>query len=191
MRLRTRESANALPAEERVDHDALLRRAQLGDVAAFESIYRSHAAAVYALGRRMLIDETEARELTQDTFVRVWERLTQFRGQSELATWIHRIAVNIALNRLRSTKRDAARLLDEDVDAWANDVRRADVDVHTRLDVDAAIARLPDGARTVFLLYDVEGYSHDEIAQMTGMAPGTARAQLWRARRALMRMLDL
>jgi len=173
----------------RAESDGVVRRAQQGDVEAFESIYRAHAAAVYALCRRMTSDDRQARELTQDSFVRVWERLTQFRGQSALATWIHRVAVNVVLEHLRSIRR---------ADAWSGadaydvaDGRRVDAQIHARLDVDAAVAQLPAGARTVFVLHDIEGYSHDEIAQMTGMAAGTARAQLWRARRALMRLLDL
>jgi RNA polymerase sigma-70 factor (ECF subfamily) len=179
-------SSSAHVAPEEID--AVVRRAQQGDVDAFETIYRSHAAAVFVLCRRMVGDERVARDLTQDTFVRAWERLTQFRGQSAIATWLHRVAVNVVLLHLRASKRDALRLLDADDDLAA--VNANDTSIHTRLDVDAAIAQLPTGARTVFVLHDVEGYSHDEIAEMTGMAPGTARAQLWRARRALMRLLD-
>jgi RNA polymerase sigma-70 factor (ECF subfamily) len=168
--------------------DGIIRRAQQGDVGAFESIYRANASSVYALCRRMTSDDRQARELTQDVFVRVWERLTQFRGQSALATWIHRVAVNVVLEHMRSRKRSDAR---SGADALGvADGRRVDAQILARLDVDAAVARLPDGARAVFVLHDVEGYSHDEIAQMTGMAAGTARAQLWRARRALMRLLD-
>jgi RNA polymerase sigma-70 factor, ECF subfamily len=196
MTLRARDGAVALtPAKDPVDaiglteSDGVVRRAQHGDVDAFESIYRTHAAAVYALCRRMTSDDRQARELTQDAFVRVWERLTQFRGQSALGTWIHRLAVNVVLEHVRSRKRSDAR---SGADAYdLPDGRRVDAQIHARLDVDAAIARLPTGARTVFVLHDIEGYSHDEIAQMTGMAAGTARAQLWRARRALMRLLDL
>ena len=174
--------------DSRDDIDATVRRAQQGDVDAFEAIYRAHAAAVFKLCRRMVADEREARELTQDVFVRAWERLTQFRGQSAIGTWLHRVAVNIVLLHLRTAKRESLQLLDADDDeapVFANDAS-----IHARLDMEAALARLPAGARTVFVLHDVEGFSHDEIAQMTGLASGTVRAQLWRARRALMRLLD-
>ena len=169
--------------------DELVRRAQQGDVTAFESLYRSHAQAIYALCWRMTGDEREARELVQDVFVRAWERLTTFRGQSSLATWLHRLGTNVVLERMRVGKREALRMIDgEAVEAEA---RGTEHDADTRMDLDRALTSLPGGARAVFVLHDIEGYSHDEIAVMTGIAPGTARAQLWRARRALMRLLDL
>ena len=169
--------------------DDEVRQAQKGDVGAFATIYDAHAAAVHSLVRRMVADEREARELTQDTFVRAWERLTGFKRQSSLSTWLHRIAVNVVLEHLRRGKRDALRLIDAADGSVPShsDVGRLD----TRMDVNAALARLPAGARTVFVLHDVEGYSHDEIAEMTGIAAGTARAQLFRARQRLMTLLDL
>jgi RNA polymerase sigma-70 factor (ECF subfamily) len=165
--------------------DAVVRRAQQGDVAAFETIYRTHSPAVYALCRRMAGDEREARDLVQDVFVRAWEKLTLFRGQSALGTWLHRLAANVVLEHFRSTRRDALRFIDVD-DAALNTKSPAQ---DAQLDLTAALATLPAGARAVFVL-SLEGYSHDEIAQMTGTAPGTTRAQLWRARRALARLLD-
>jgi len=172
--------------------DDVVRRAQQGDVGAFESIYRTHSVAMLALCRRMAGDDREARELVQDIFVRAWERLTTFRGQSSLATWLHRLGVNVVLEHLRSSKRDASRLIDgDDADDGIFGSRSPTGQLDAAIDLDAALVRLPGGARTVFVLHDIEGYSHDEISQMTGIAPGTARAQLWRARRALMRLLDL
>ena len=168
--------------------DDVVRRAQHGDVQAFESLYRAHSPAIYALCRRMIGDEREARDLVQDVFVRAWQRLPTFRGQSALATWMHRLAVNVVLEQLRSTKRDVARFI-EDPDHDAMPARPASIEA--RMDLESAVAKLPTGARTVFVLHDVHGYSHDEIAEMTGIAAGTARAQLFRARRALMRLLDL
>jgi len=168
--------------------DGEVRRAQTGDVAAFEAIYRAHAAAVHALVQRMVADEQVARELTQDTFVRAWARLTSFKGQSPLRTWLHRVAVNIVLEHLRGAKRDALRMIDADDSlAGRSDIAALDA----RMDVNAALARLPAGSRTVFVLHDVEGYSHEEIAEMTGIAQGTARAQLFRARQRLMTLLDI
>jgi RNA polymerase sigma-70 factor (ECF subfamily) len=168
--------------------DDVVRRAQQGDVEAFERIYRTHSPAVYALCRRMVGDERESRDLVQDVFVRTWQRLTTFRGQSALGTWIHRLAVNVVLEQLRSAKRDTLRFIDDDDDALPSSTNERQLD--TAMDLDRALVRLPAGARSVFVLHDIHGYSHDEIAQMTGIAPGTARAQLWRARRALMRLLD-
>jgi len=168
--------------------DDTVQRAQSGDVDAFESLYRVHAPAVYALCRRMIGDEVRARELMQDVFVRAWERLTTFRGQSSLGTWLHRLAVNVVLAHLRTSKRDALRLIETDDAQIAG--RSAHAQLDARMDLESALLKLPVGARTVLVLYDVHGYSHDEIAQMTGIAAGTARAQLWRARRALTRLLS-
>jgi len=165
--------------------DDVVRRAQQGDVSAFETLYRTHAAAVFALCRRMTGNDRDARELVQDVFVRAWERLRTFRGESSLVTWLHRLAVNVVLGHLRSASRHRADELSDDI---AGPTRSDRID--DRLDLDAALARLPDGARTVFVLHDIHGYSHEEIAQMTGTAPGTARAQLWRARRALLHVLE-
>jgi len=190
MNARTRGTQGAVATvNDAGDVDDVVRRAQAGDVDAFESLYRAHSVAVYALCRRMLGDEVTARELVQDIFVRAWEKLTSFRGQSSLATWLHRLGVNVVLEHLRSTKRDSSRLIEGDDTTFGSRSSYAQIDA--RIDIDSALAHLPGGARTVFVLHDVEGYSHDEIAQMTGIAPGTARAQLWRARRALMRLLDL
>jgi RNA polymerase sigma-70 factor (ECF subfamily) len=168
--------------------DDVVLRAQRGDVAAFEQIYRAHAPAVMALCRRMCGDDATARGLVQDVFVRAWEKLATFRGQSSLATWLHRVAANLVLNHLRSVRQDALQLIDDaDESVFA---RESAGRLETRLDVDWAVAQLPAGARAVFVLHDIHGYSHDEIAQMTGIAAGTARAQLWRARRALTKLLD-
>jgi RNA polymerase sigma-70 factor, ECF subfamily len=170
--------------------DAIVRRAQQGDVQAFENVYRLHAPAIHALCRRLSGNEREARELVQDVFVRAWEKLESFRGQSTLATWLHRLAVNVVLQHLRTTKRDGLRMID-DLDEATFGSRSPGTGVEAGIDMDWALTQLPAGARSVFVLHDVHGYSHDEIAQMTGIAAGTARAQLWRARRALTRLLDL
>ena len=189
MTARLRDSTSAATVAVNDDTIAdVIRRAQQGDVAAFESLYHSHAPAVYALCRRMVGDERDARDLVQDIFVRAWERLTSFRGQSSLATWLHRLGTNVVLERIRSNKRDSDRLIEGDETTFG--AGSPGVSLETRMDLEAALVHLPGGARTVFVLHDMEGYSHDEIAQMTGIAPGTARAQLWRARRALMRLLD-
>ena len=170
------------------DLDDVVRRAQQGDVDAFEQLYRLHSPAVYALCRRMVGDEHESRDLVQDVFVRTWQRLPTFRAQSALGTWIHRLAVNVVLEQLRSAKRETLRFLDDAQDDLPAPASEHHLDA--AMDLDRALEHLPAGARSVFVLHDIHGYSHDEIAEMTGIAPGTARAQLWRARRALSRLLD-
>lgn len=170
--------------------DAIVRRAQDGDVDAFESVYRAHAPAVFALCRRMCDDDAEAKEHVQDAFVRVWERLPTYRGQSTLATWLHRVAVNVVLEKWRANKRDALRMLD-DPEGLVLGSQGVETDPDVAMDVAAALTRLPAGSRTVFVLHDIEGYAHDEIAAMTGIAAGTSRTQLFRARRALAKLLRL
>lgn len=171
------------------DSAELARRAQRGDVAAFERLYRTHAGHVRALCLRLCADGQRAEESAQDAWVRVWERLSTWRGDAAFGTWLHRLTINVVLESFRSERRRLARVTlaedEEDVDAAAPARDPGDA-----LDLERAIARLPRGARTVFVLHDVEGYQHSEIAAMTGLAEGTLRAQLCRARRLLMEMLD-
>ena len=155
----------------------------------FAGLYREHVGRVYALCLRMAGDPAEAAELTQDVFVRAWERLASFRGESAIGTWLHRLAVNVVLERLRADHRRLARV--EPASDWLDGSGAASPPdaVLDRIDLDAALPRLAEGARVVFVLHDVEGYDHAEIARLTGLAPGTIRTQLHRARRHLARML--
>ena len=168
-------------------------RAKAGDVDAFEAMYNEHAARVYALCLRLTANPVEARDLTQDTFVRAWEALPNFRGDANITTWLHRIAVNAMLMQRRSTQRRLSRVaLVEDERDDADGVPQGSVapaDVGAAIDLERAIAALPPGVRRAFVMHDVEGYSHDEIARMTGLAAGTLRAQLHRARQLLIQRL--
>jgi len=174
--------------------DGLVDRARRGDVDAFELVYRMYAGRVYALCLRLAADPVTARELTQDTFVRAWEALPRFRGEASLATWLHRIAVNAMLERRRGEQRRSARVSladdEEDGESLAGGVVLAP-DVATAIDLERAIGALPPGVRRAFVLHDVEGYTHEEIATMTGLAAGTLRAQLHRARQLLKRALSI
>lgn len=141
-------------------------------------------------------DRQDASELVQDTFVRAWEALSTFRGESAFGTWLHRIAVNLLLAEARAARRRALRVaIEADLSGTDNapPLERSAVppaDHQTRLDLAHAIQRLPPGARAVFLLYDVAGYTHAEIAEELGVAEGTCKAHLFRARRLLRGMLD-
>ncbi len=162
-----------------------------GDVRAFERIYRSHVGRIYSVCVRMVGDRARAEELTQDVFVRAWEKLATFRGESAFSTWLHRLAVNVVLNDRESEGRRRKREDDgvEDMDAIAaGDVRTLPVP-GLSLDLERAIATLPAGARKVFVLHDVEGYTHEEIGGMLGVTAGGCKAQLHRARMLLRRML--
>ena len=172
---------------------ALVRRAREGDVEAFEGLYEMHAGRVYALALRLTADRMAARELTQDVFVRAWERLSDFRGDAAFTSWLHRITVNAHLMQRRGEKRRAARVTladdtDDLADASALSIAPS-ADVGAAIDLERAVAALPPGVRRAFVLHDVEGYSHEEIARMTGLVAGTIRAQLHRARQLLMEML--
>ena len=162
-----------------------VRRAQGGDVEAFERLYRAHVGRVHALALRLTGDRARAAELTQDVFVRAWEKLAAFRGDSTLASWLHRLTVNELLQEARAGHRRDTRAL-----AMLRPEAAPPPDTEDRLDLERAIATLPPQARLVFVLHDVEGYRHEEIAQLTGNAPGTLRAHLHRARRLLMKALD-
>lgn len=167
-----------------VDESDVVARAKSGDAAAFEAVYRAHVGRVYALCLRMTGDKTEAEDLTQEAFVRAWRKLGSFRGESALSTWLHRLTVNLVLTNRRSASRRASRMTAaDDLTRYEKPERRPQTG--PRMDLEEAIAGLPDGARTVFVLHDVEGYQHHEIAEMLGLATGTTKAQLHRARRLL------
>jgi RNA polymerase sigma-70 factor, ECF subfamily len=170
--------------------DAALAAA--GDRRAFERLYRAHAGRVYALCARMTADRSLAEELTQDVFVRVWEKLASFRGDSSFGTWIHRVAVNVVLNRMQTEKRDRKRSAtgsEEEDDVVASLPARPTAP-GDRMDLERAIAGLPPGARRVFVLHDVEGYRHEEIAEQLGITSGGSKAQLHRARLLLREALN-
>ncbi len=156
--------------------------AAAGDQRAFERLYRLHVARIHSLARRMAGSETDADELTQDIFVRVWERLESYRGEAAFGTWLHRLAVNAILN-WRRTEAGERKRIDESVEADLTEGRKSTE--AERLDLEGAIERLPRGARQVFVLHDVEGFKHEEIAAMMGVTPGTSKAQLHRARMLL------
>lgn len=173
---------------ERVPEPAV-RRAQQGDTAAFEELYRAHVGRVYALCLRISGDRGRAEELTQDVFVRAWEKLGTFQGKSAFGTWLHRLAVNLVLGERRSEAVRVHRIFGTDQPEQFERPGRAP-DPAAGMDLERAIAALPPGARAVFVLHDVEGYRHDEIAEMNGSAVGTSKAQLHRARRLLREALE-
>ena len=155
-----------------------------GDRHAFERLYRENVNRVYAICVKMCGDRAQAEELTQDAFVRAWERLPQFRGESAFSTWLHRLTVNVVLEARRSDRRRRARVDDEESMDDAPPIAPPSSDAE-RMDLTAAIAALPPGARAVFALHDVQGYKHEEIAAMLKITAGGSKAQLHRARRLL------
>jgi len=162
-------------------------RARAGDARAFERLYRRHAARVHGLARRMM-GPGPADEATQDVFVRAWEKLGTFRGEAAFGTWLHRLAINLMLTRRAWLGGQRRRLDDREETLAAQTARPAMTDLG--MDFDGAIGRLPEGARQVFVLHDVEGYKHGEIAAMLKVTSGTTKAQLHRARMLLRRHLE-
>jgi RNA polymerase sigma-70 factor (ECF subfamily) len=166
----------------------LVRAAQAGDLSAFEQLYRSAIGLVYALCLRMSGSAALAEELTQDVFVRAWRKLPTFRGESAFATWLTRLAVNVVLTERRDRGRREARLaFSDDLDSLAPHAPTGHPG--TALDLERAIAGLPEQARRVFILHDVEGWGHGEIARLTGLAVGTCKSHLHRARALLREVL--
>ena len=167
-----------------------ITRARNGDADAFEVIYRENAGRVYALALRLAGGDAQAAaELTQDVFIRAWRGLRNFRGDSAFSSWLHRLAVNAMLETARKDKRRITRVLPmqepETLHAFA-----ATDSPDARMDLESAIALLPPGARMAFVLHDIEGYQHAEIADRLGVAVGTVKAQLHRAHKLLIKALE-
>lgn len=163
-----------------------MARARDGDEEAFGRLYHRHAARVHALAR-WLIGATDVEDAVQDVFIRVWQKLHLFAGQSAFGTWLHRVAVNLLLRHRQTLGAERKRFVDQELlllDAPAPSSRP-----DLRVALERAVDRLPGGAREIFVLHDMEGYKHDEIGRMLGVDPGTSRSQLHRARMLLRQQL--
>ena len=174
------------------DEDSdLVDSAREGDCIAFEKLYRRHRDRIYGLLWRLSGgDSALAEDLLQEAFVRAWQKLGSFRGESRFGTWLHRLSANVGLSdrRTRLRRVEHEQGMSEAADRTAIGAR--DVVAGKRMDLEQAISKLPERARTVLVLYDIEGYSHAEIAETTGMAIGSSKAQLHRARKLIRESLD-
>src|SRR5437764_1945648 len=168
-----------------IDPDVAL--AAGGDPSAFERLYRTHVAKIHSLTRRML-GTHEADEVTQDIFVRTWQKLGQFRGESAFSTWLHRLAVNVVLERRRTFAIQRERIADDPAALEFVTVAPARADLV--VDFEHAIERLPPGAREIFVLHDVEAYKHRETAAMLDITTATSKRQLHRARMLMRKHLQ-
>jgi RNA polymerase sigma-70 factor (ECF subfamily) len=167
-----------------VDERELIARVRAGDGAAERALYDTHVDRVFRLAYRLAGDDDLAREFTQDTFIRAFERLGTFRGEARLSTWLYAITTSVVLNGLRKVKRFRGRETDlAEATEVSGAARHAEPDLKRRLA--GAIDALADGYRTVFLMHDVEGYTHEEIGAALGIETGTSKAQLSRARAKL------
>jgi len=172
------------PSRSKDREDAAL--AARGDVRAFARLYSGHSARIFNLARRMTTSES-AVDITQDIFLRAWEKLGTFRGEAAFGTWLHRLAVNVILARRAALRVEKVRFRENDGALDSFPAKAGSWDLS--MDFERAIEVLPEGAKLVFVLYDVEGYQHEEIAGMLGISSGTSKAQLHRARMILRRHL--
>jgi RNA polymerase sigma-70 factor (ECF subfamily) len=174
------------------DDRTLVERSRQGDVEAFEAIYRAHAGRLFNVALRMVGNRADAEDLLQDIFLTAHRKLDSFRGESALGTWLYRLAMNLCLDRLRSraAKQDHATRALDDEPGLADGGSRALADrAVTRMDLERALAQLPDGCRTAFVLHDVEGLEHREVAEILGIAEGTSKSQVHKARLRLRAIL--
>jgi RNA polymerase sigma factor (sigma-70 family) len=179
-------------ATTQLDDDAeLVHAAREGDRNAFGKLYHRHRDRIYAVLWRLCgADAALAEDMLQEAFVRAWTRLDSFRGESRFSTWLHRLSVNVALSDRRSRIRRVRKETPLEGAAERTAAGAADVYADRRMDLERAIARLPQRARTVLVLFDIEGYSHAEIAEIAGMAIGSSKAQLHRARKLVREELE-
>ncbi len=170
------------------DDSADVLLAKGGDERAFERLYRRHSPRIYNLARRML-GEDHAADGTQTVFIRCWTKLETFRGESQFSTWLHRLAVNVFLGERGNLGHQRQRFMEDDSALEVLPGKKA-ASVEFSMDFEEAVQKLPAGMRTVFVLYDVEGYTHEEIGQQLGIATGSSKAALHRARMALRKHLE-
>ena len=168
------------------DEQLWVKKAQAADSQAFEALYRLHVGKIYGLCLRMTGNASEAEDCTQEAFIQAWRKLDKFRGDSSFGTWMHKVAVNSVLGRMRKSRReqDRIRLVGE-----IGQQRESIGDSAGMQDLEQAINKLPSGARHVFVLQAVYGYTHEETGDMLGIAAGTSKAQLHRAKRLLAQQL--
>ena len=171
----------------------LTQAAARGDMAAFEEIYQRHHRRVYSICLRMLQNATEAEDLTQDVFIQLYRKIGSFRGDSAFTTWLHRLTVNQVLMHFRKRNVKFEKTTEEGetpVQIVGGTENPRKMPVVDKIAIENAIAQLPDGYRNVFVLHDVEGYEHEEVARILGCSVGTSKSQLHKARLKLRKLLQ-
>lgn len=170
----------------------LAQASAAGEISAFEELYRRYQQKVYSLCWRMLGNVPDVEDVTQEVFIQLYRKIGTFKGAATLSTWLYRLTVNTVLMHLRTNRRKQREQLADDEEMEQATVAfrpRADGSIINRIDLERAIRRLPPGYRAVFLLHDVEGYEHEEIAHILGIAVGTTKSQLHKARLRLRKLL--
>ena len=182
--------SNELTGRPEPSQKALVARCQAGDVDAFETLYRSHAPRIYALASRMAGSPDEGEDLLQEIFLQAFRKLGSFNGDSAIGTWLYRLALNHCLDFVRSKHAKMGKIT-ETLDAETSIEPRARRDTPVaRIDLERAIEQLPEGCREAFVLHDVEGYDHKEVGDMLGIAEGTSKSQVFKARMKLRAILQ-
>ena len=167
-----------------------MARCQAGDVDAFEKLYREHSGRIYALATRMAGSPEEGEDLLQEIFLQAFRKMGTFKGDSAIGTWLYRLALNHCLDFVRSKQAKMGKVTETlDADGSFEPAARLESPI-TRIDLERALAKLPPGCREVFVLHDVEGFDHKEVGQMLGIAEGTSKSQIFRARLKLRAMLS-
>jgi RNA polymerase sigma-70 factor (ECF subfamily) len=167
----------------------IVARCQSGDMEAFESLYRLHSARIYTLACRMGGSPEDGEDLLQEIFLQAYRKLGTFKGDSSVGTWLYRLALNHCLDYVRSRQAKMNKLTETlDAEASMEPIARRDTPI-ARLDLERAVERLPDGCREAFLLHDVEGFDHKEVGRLLGIAEGTSKSQVFKARMKLRALL--
>lgn len=183
----TESGAVVMAADSAAAEKRWVEKARNADTHAFEKLYRANVDKVYGLCLRMTGNASEAEDCVQDAFIQAWKKLDKFRGDSAFGTWLHRVAVNVVLGRMRKSKREQDRIRAVSEVAPPAETMADNGELN---DIEQAINELPSGARHVFVLHAVYGYSHGETGNMLGIAEGTSKAQLNRARRLLAQQIN-
>jgi RNA polymerase sigma-70 factor (ECF subfamily) len=181
----------AAPAT-RQDELALVERCRRGDLGAFEELYRAHAGRLYSVALRLLGNPADAEDLLQEIFLAAHRKLDTFRGESAVGTWLYRLATNLCLDHLRSRagrSRQVTDSLEGEREVFDTATSTLAEQTVTKMDLERALARLPEGCRAAFVLHDVEGLEHREVAEILGVAEGTSKSQVHKARLKLRAML--
>lgn len=180
-------SGQAPTDHEQAGQNEMVRRAQTGDLAAYQALYQQHHRRVYALCFRLTADRGLAEDATQEVFIQLWQKLANFNGQSLFSTWLHSVTANVTISLMRRQKGWVARMLNlEDSSAQHQDAPGCP----SQVDLEGLVLRLPERARLVFVLHAIEGYRHEEIARMLNMAAGSSKAHFHRARQLLTQWME-
>jgi RNA polymerase sigma-70 factor (ECF subfamily) len=175
--------------EATVSSEDLIARCRAGDVEAFETLYQQHAARLYTMACRMAGSPEDGEDLLQEIFLQAYRKLGSFKGDSAIGTWLYRLALNHCLDFVRSRQAKMSKLTETlDADTSFQPTARRETPI-ARLDLERAVERLPEGCREAFVLHDVEGFDHKEVGRLLGIAEGTSKSQVFKARMRLRSLL--